>query len=183
MIVATLPANPVEPAATNTRPGTAFCCPDAAMPDQKSAFRYVSANLCVVVQAMPALTEPSDSDLPAAMLALVSAIDRVDLACEASRDAVDSDACAPGMTIAGYLARQREAKGLSVHDVALRLQTDPSLPFADRVEWITAIETGLTPISIGNATSFLTAVRLDAAETGWLLALIRDQDRSLVCSA
>jgi hypothetical protein len=147
------------------------------MPDPKPAFSYASAFLRMEVLAMPALTEPSDSDLPAAMLALIGAIDRVDVAYQASLAAAGLDAGVRTMTIARYLKTQREIKGLSVHDVALRLQTDPLLPFADRVEWITAIEAELTPISINNALSFLTAVRLDAAETGWLLQLIRDQEQ------
>jgi hypothetical protein len=147
------------------------------MPDPKPAFSYASAFLHMEVLAMPALTEPSDSDLPAAILALIGAIDRVDVAYQASRAAAGLAAGVRTMTIARYLKTQREIKGLSAHDVALRLQTDPTLPFADRVEWITAIEAGLSPISINNALSFLTAVRLDAAETGWLLQLIRDQEQ------
>lgn len=128
---------------------------------------------------MPALTEPSDSDLPAAMLALIGAIDRVDVAYQASRAAAGLDAGARTMTIARYLKAQREILGLSAYDVALRLQTDPPLKLTERLEWIRSIEAGLVPISFANASSYLAAVRLDVREADVLLRLIRDQEPQL----
>jgi hypothetical protein len=56
------------------------------MPDRREALAQISSNLQQAVQALQALTQPGDSDLPISMRHLLDAIDRVDLAASAHLD-------------------------------------------------------------------------------------------------
>ncbi len=50
------------------------------MPDRRPALRDISSALRLQADALQALTQPGDSDLPIGMRLLLDAIDRVDLA-------------------------------------------------------------------------------------------------------
>ncbi len=56
------------------------------MPDRREALRNISSSLTQTVDALQALTQPDDSDLPIGMRHLLDAIDRVDLAANAVAD-------------------------------------------------------------------------------------------------
>jgi len=56
------------------------------MPDRREALRNISSSLTQTVDALQALTEPNDSDLPIGMRHLLDAIDRFELAADAVAD-------------------------------------------------------------------------------------------------
>ncbi len=56
------------------------------MPDRREALRTISSSLTQTVDALQALTEPNDRDLPIGMRHLLDAIDRVHLAANAVAD-------------------------------------------------------------------------------------------------
>jgi len=59
------------------------------------------------------------------------------------------------MTIAAtpgeYIRRCRSVAGLSIDDIALRVETDPPVGASRRAEWLVAIEQGLLPVRITTA--------------------------------
>jgi transcriptional regulator with XRE-family HTH domain len=70
----------------------------------------------------------------------------------------------PLMSPGAYLAKRREAAGLSVEDVALRVGTTPyPMNLRDRVAWIKRVETDVDPIGMGTASALLGAYHFDAA--------------------
>lgn len=50
-----------------------------------------------------------------------------------------------------YLRLRREARGLSLDDLALMTETDPAVSARRRAEWWSDIEQGVADISVGNA--------------------------------
>lgn len=52
------------------------------------------------------------------------------------------------MTPGTYLRLRREAAGLSLDDVALSMETIPSLPGRERAEWLGQIESDLAPLQV-----------------------------------
>ncbi len=56
------------------------------MPDQREALIHISSSLQQAAQALQALPQPDDTDIPAGMRHLLDAIDRVDTAVGAVTD-------------------------------------------------------------------------------------------------
>ncbi len=72
------------------------------MPDRREALVHISNSLQQAAEALRALTQPGDTDIPAGMRHLLDAIDRVDTAASATG-------------VVGSLSRIAEALGGSVN--------------------------------------------------------------------
>ena len=79
------------------------------------------------------------------------------------------DATTPGR----YLRAQREAAGLSLHDVADRLRSDPYWAEHVRVEWLELVEADEQPVTFGTVVALSLAYSFDFAELVQLAAPTR----------
>jgi transcriptional regulator with XRE-family HTH domain len=147
------------------------------MPEQCKSLSNISAALREQVLALQALGEPRDHVLPDAMQLLLAAIDPIDL----SARKADQIACAP-LSPGTYLRQQREAEGVAVEELALRLNTDPALSLLRRIAWIQMIEADVAPISGSNAAAYLGALRLDLKALGCVVRLIREREDVIVAT-
>ena len=77
-----------------------------------------------------------------------------------------------------YLTDQREAAGMTLLDVALRIETIPAVAASVRVDWLRAIEGGLAPVRLSTALALhaIPELRIDLSE----LARLADQAETLV---
>lgn len=107
------------------------------MTDRREALSNVSAKLRELVPVVQALARPSDHSLPLGMRFLLDAIDNVDVAAGADRP------ISPGT----YIRLTRESLGLTVEQVALKLETDPDVCARRRAAWLTDIEADVESIS------------------------------------
>ena len=62
-----------------------------------------------------------------------------------------------------HLRRERIEAGMSIEDVALRIETAPPVSARSRAEWIAAVEADQAPIGIYNALVLLAVVGSDSA--------------------
>jgi hypothetical protein len=118
---------------------------------RSQALSDLSAKLRELVPAMQALSEPSDRNLPLAMRQLLDAIDRVDVA------AGDDAPVSPGT----YIRLRREELGLTVDEVARKLDTDPDVSARRRAEWLVDIEADAVAISDRTAFVLHDAIGVD----------------------
>ncbi|MDF1506435.1 hypothetical protein, partial [Roseisolibacter sp. H3M3-2] len=65
------------------------------------------------------------------------------------------------LTPGDYLRLRREAAGLTIEDVASRIDSWPHVPHRDRVAWLKSIESGIAPLSPGNAILLRFVFRFD----------------------
>lgn len=145
------------------------------MTDRREQLLKASSSLREIAVALQALTDPSDHILPVGLRSLLGAIDEIDFVSHLAAEA-SGDRPTPGV----YLRQQREAAGLSVEDLALRLGTNPELDLVRRIDWIRQIESGVALISVSNAAAYLRAVRLDLKVLGHAAELIRDQRDGII---
>ncbi len=76
------------------------------------------------------------------------------------------------MTPGDYLRLRREAAGLSIEDVAARIETAPHVPHRDRAAWLKAIENGIAPLSNGSAILLRFMFRFDPVVLDTLAARV-----------
>ena len=68
-----------------------------------------------------------------------------------------------------YLRTRRAAAGLSLHDVAARISTDPRLAETDRIAWLRMIENGDAPVTADVARALGRAFAFDPVVLGDLI--------------
>ncbi len=68
-----------------------------------------------------------------------------------------------------YIARRREAAGLSIEDVAALVHTAPRLGEVDRVAWLRRIERDVAALSPDVCASLARAFPLSGDVLGWLI--------------
>ncbi|WP_242140841.1 helix-turn-helix transcriptional regulator [Sphingomonas sp. TREG-RG-20F-R18-01] len=76
------------------------------------------------------------------------------------------------MTPGNYIRKRREAAGLTVDELALRLETIPAVSAMTRAQWLTMMETDVAPISISAINAIVSFISLDETVLD-ALALIR----------
>lgn len=65
------------------------------------------------------------------------------------------------MTPGTYIRRRREAAGVAIDDIALRLETVPAVSAMTRAEWLSAIEADVAPVPVSLVNALVHIVRLD----------------------
>lgn len=75
------------------------------------------------------------------------------------------------MTPGTYLAKRREAAGLSIEDVAARTFTDPRISLRDRVEWLARIEQDVARPGVDVMTALARVYSFDPFILGYLVDL------------